>query len=300
MGQTCWRQILTLHFPDVCGDRCWWLSAWPRSPGFVCWQPFHPLAVWPLTSWKTHLGQHNPHQTDWNTLDQNEDVPLVEFMYLVFTYMPSESYHRQLRSLLLVLMWHLSRANYLPCKLIFLLWPFLLRHLPSHFCYFPSHFCWDIPLHISETSPFTFLLSPFTFLRHLPSHFCWDISLHISETYPFTFLLSPFTFLLSPFTFLRHLPSHFCWDISLHISVISLHISAETSLFTFLLRHLPSHLYVNDPLTKDHTLKTTLAGFLRQSTVNIQSISLRLHAQTGLAGSDKWAGVVANVIGQCT
>ena len=33
----------------------------------------------------------------------NEDVPLVEFMYLVFTHMPgeTESYHRWLRSLLL-------------------------------------------------------------------------------------------------------------------------------------------------------------------------------------------------------
>ena len=29
-----------------------------------------------------------------------EDVPLVEFMYLVFICMPGESYHRQLRSLL--------------------------------------------------------------------------------------------------------------------------------------------------------------------------------------------------------
>ena len=32
-----------------------------------------------------------------------EDVPLVEFMYLVFTRMPGESYHRQPRSLLLYL-----------------------------------------------------------------------------------------------------------------------------------------------------------------------------------------------------
>ena len=30
-----------------------------------------------------------------------EDVPLVEFMYLVFTRMPGESYSRRLRSLLL-------------------------------------------------------------------------------------------------------------------------------------------------------------------------------------------------------
>ena len=32
-----------------------------------------------------------------------KDVPLVEFMYIVFTCMPSESYCRQLRSLLFVL-----------------------------------------------------------------------------------------------------------------------------------------------------------------------------------------------------
>ena len=31
----------------------------------------------------------------------HEDVPLAEFMYIVFTHMPGESYHRQLRSLLL-------------------------------------------------------------------------------------------------------------------------------------------------------------------------------------------------------
>ena len=32
-----------------------------------------------------------------------EDIPLVEFMYLVFTRMPCESYSRRLRSLLLYL-----------------------------------------------------------------------------------------------------------------------------------------------------------------------------------------------------
>ena len=31
------------------------------------------------------------------------DVPLVEFMYLVFTRMPGESYRRRLRSVVLVL-----------------------------------------------------------------------------------------------------------------------------------------------------------------------------------------------------
>ena len=34
---------------------------------------------------------------------QFEDVPLVEFMYLVFTRMPGESHRRRLRSLLLCL-----------------------------------------------------------------------------------------------------------------------------------------------------------------------------------------------------
>ena len=32
-----------------------------------------------------------------------EDVPLVEFIYLVFTHMPGESYYRRLRSLWLCL-----------------------------------------------------------------------------------------------------------------------------------------------------------------------------------------------------
>ena len=35
-----------------------------------------------------------------NTQGSYEDVPLVEFMYLVFTRMPGESYLRRLRSLL--------------------------------------------------------------------------------------------------------------------------------------------------------------------------------------------------------
>ena len=40
----------------------------------------------------------NPKQND-----ETEDVPLVEFMYRVFTRMPGESYRRRLRSLLLCL-----------------------------------------------------------------------------------------------------------------------------------------------------------------------------------------------------
>ena len=37
---------------------------------------------------------------DRRKVEKNEDVPLVEFMYLVFTRMPCESYRRRLRSLL--------------------------------------------------------------------------------------------------------------------------------------------------------------------------------------------------------
>ena len=41
-----------------------------------------------------------------------EDVPLVEFMYLVFTHMPGESYCRRLRSLpFVVLTLRTSSAN---------------------------------------------------------------------------------------------------------------------------------------------------------------------------------------------
>ena len=36
-------------------------------------------------------------------LESYKDVPLMEFMYLVFTRMPDESYRRRLRSLLLYL-----------------------------------------------------------------------------------------------------------------------------------------------------------------------------------------------------
>ena len=39
------------------------------------------------------------------------DVPLVEFMYLVFARMPGESYRRRLRSLAFVLVLRISSAN---------------------------------------------------------------------------------------------------------------------------------------------------------------------------------------------
>ena len=50
----------------------------------------------------------------------SEDVPVVEFMYLVFTCMPGESYHRQLWSLLLYLCY---------------VFPALINSLVCRFCY---------------------------------------------------------------------------------------------------------------------------------------------------------------------
>ena len=45
-----------------------------------------------------------------------EAVPLVEFMYLVFTHMPGEKYRRRLRSLLLYLCYVLrAQINSLVC-----------------------------------------------------------------------------------------------------------------------------------------------------------------------------------------
>ena len=41
-----------------------------------------------------------------------EEVALVEFVYLVFTRMPCESYHRRLRSLLLYL-FHVFRVEFI-------------------------------------------------------------------------------------------------------------------------------------------------------------------------------------------
>ena len=40
-----------------------------------------------------------------------EYVPLVQFMYLVFTHMPGESYHRQLRFFVAGLVLCISSAN---------------------------------------------------------------------------------------------------------------------------------------------------------------------------------------------
>ena len=44
-----------------------------------------------------------------------EDVPLVEFMYLVFTRMPGESYRRRLRSLLYLCSVFRTLSNSLVC-----------------------------------------------------------------------------------------------------------------------------------------------------------------------------------------
>ena len=44
-----------------------------------------------------------------------EDIPLVEFMYLVFTCMPGESYRRQLRSVLYLCYIFQALINSLVC-----------------------------------------------------------------------------------------------------------------------------------------------------------------------------------------
>ena len=53
----------------------------------------------------SYLLQHHCLHAFYMNLKQNEDVPLVEFMYLVYTRIPGESYRRRLRSLLLYLCW---------------------------------------------------------------------------------------------------------------------------------------------------------------------------------------------------
>ena len=53
--------------------------------------------------WKTPRTEQNRQATKCTELYLFEDIALVEFMYLVFTRMPGESYHKRLRSLLLYL-----------------------------------------------------------------------------------------------------------------------------------------------------------------------------------------------------
>ena len=96
-----------------------WCSSSVAAPGLVA--AFHPhhahchsdekkqryqcVIVWFLKPTKTEIPvlqclslllYHNRRKLPWFT-----DVPLVVFMYLVFTWMPGKSYHRRLRSLLL-------------------------------------------------------------------------------------------------------------------------------------------------------------------------------------------------------
>ena len=49
------------------------------------------------------------------TLKKNENIPLVEFMYLVFTCMPGESDRRRLRSLLYLCYVFRALINSLVC-----------------------------------------------------------------------------------------------------------------------------------------------------------------------------------------
>ena len=52
---------------------------------------------------ETNTERQTDKPTDRDTERSREDVPLVQFMYLVFIRMPGESYRRRLRSLLLCL-----------------------------------------------------------------------------------------------------------------------------------------------------------------------------------------------------
>ena len=86
-------------------------------------------------------------------LDQKsefEDVPLVQFMYLVFTRMPGESCRRRLRPLLLFLC-YVFRAlikSLLCWVLIIILWFYLFLFGCSLVCKLPCAECWhtDNPL----------------------------------------------------------------------------------------------------------------------------------------------------------
>ena len=62
--------------------------------------------------------QQRPERLPFDDAFLFEDVPLVEFTYLVFTCMPVESWYRRLRSLLLCLsysFWALINSLVLPC-----------------------------------------------------------------------------------------------------------------------------------------------------------------------------------------
>ena len=109
-----------------------------------------------------------------------EDVPLVEFMYLVFRCMPSESYCRQLRSLLLYLSyvfwalinslvcWFCMRALGLSFR--FFTEPFAYPDWPVWNGYFQVKLAWGliILLHTIISALFT---SSLIFLKYFKSHF---------------------------------------------------------------------------------------------------------------------------------
>ena len=57
----------------------------------------------PVNECLTSSWEDSSPPSSWSRLDSVEDKPLVEFMCLVFTRMPGESYRRRLRSLLLYL-----------------------------------------------------------------------------------------------------------------------------------------------------------------------------------------------------
>ena len=66
--------------------------------GQGCYLTFPTVLFFVLSTAKPlNFSVHN------SDLDRNEDVPLVEFTYLIFTRMPGKSYCRRLRSLLLYL-----------------------------------------------------------------------------------------------------------------------------------------------------------------------------------------------------
>ena len=83
------------------------------------------------------------------------DVPLVEFMYLVFTHMSDESYRRRLRSLLLYLCYVLrALINSLVLLSVFFTFFFYQICLPC----FSVHFL-GLYLHLSMQSLYLLLLS---------------------------------------------------------------------------------------------------------------------------------------------
>ena len=113
----------TSHFLSPHSPRRWWRHCWSTWTVTVRWQSCHSRRrqgwQWFLLAriWKgdnhwgcTSDGVYVPctdAHTTWELPSERvttfEDVPLVEFMSLVFTHMPVESYRRWLRSLLLSL-----------------------------------------------------------------------------------------------------------------------------------------------------------------------------------------------------